>query len=220
MDLVKSEEYSLGDIRTAARSVLRYEAEFEDALQRIRGGASPGELGQFYKLVSEMDVDPANLDQYLADGISLAELRHAAKLSERTGTEWSEIIDAKGMDFSWGEINQAHKLADDEYSAEEILSMGLKEFRADQREDEKALREEERAQREEDRNVGTAERLAEQFELQAGDVMALYHGECEGSWSCVRKKLREEQRLEGTSDRDLRTANQLASKYASRLKMS
>jgi hypothetical protein len=117
------------------------------------------------------------------------------------------------MDFSWGEIGQAHKLADDDFSAEEILAMGVKEFRAEQRENEQALRKEERAQRNEDRNNETAARIAEQFDMQAGDLMALFNGECEGSWSCVRMKLREEQRSEGTSDRDLRTANQLASKY-------
>jgi PKD repeat protein len=213
MNLVISDEYSLSDIRSAARSVLRYEADFEDALQRISEGISPGELGQFYKLASELEVDLETLDQYLADGLSLSELRHASKLSERIGSDWSEVVDAKGSDFSWGEIGQAYKLADEETTAAEILAIGVKEYREEQREEERALREEERAAREAERNTQTAERLAEQFDLQAGDVMSLLSGDCEGSWSCVRKALREQQRSEGTNDRDLRTASQIASKY-------
>lgn len=212
--LVMSEEYTLGDIRTAARNVLRYEADFEDALQRISDGANSGELGQFYRLVGEMEVDPEILDQYLADGMSLSELRHAARMSERTGTDWSVIIDAKGSDFSWGEIGQAYKLADDDHSAEEILAMGVKDFRSEQREEEQALREEERVQREVQRNDRTAARYAEQFGLPVPELLAILNGDaCGGSWSCVRKALQEQQRSQGTNDRDLRTAEQLASKY-------
>jgi hypothetical protein len=163
-------------------------------------------LGQFYKLVGELEVETEVLDQYLADGMSLAEMRHAAKLSERIDADWAAILDSKALDYSWGEIGQAYRLADGETSAEEILAMGVKEFRAEQREAD-------RTQREEQRNDRTAARFAEQYEMQAGDVTALFNGECAGSWSCVRKKLREEQRAEGSDARDLRTANQLASKY-------
>jgi PKD repeat protein len=213
MDLVISDDYSLSDIRSAARSVLRYEADFEGALLRISEGVSAGELGQFYKLATEMDVDPEMLDQYLADGLSLSELRHAAKLSERTGSDWSEVIEAKSSDYSWGEIGQAYKLADEETTVAEILALGVKEFRAEEREEERALREEERVEREAERNKQTAERFAEQFNLEAGDMLTLFNSECQGSWSCVRNTLKEEQRSQGTNDRDLRTANQLASKY-------
>ena len=213
VDFVISDEYSLGDIRTATRSVLRYEADFEDALLRISEGANSGELGQFYTLVGKLEVDPGVLDQYMADGMSLAELRHASKLSERVGTDWVEIVDSKALNYSWGEIGQAYKLADDGMSAEEILAMGVKNFRSVQREEEQALREEGRTQREEDRNERTAQRYAEQFALDAGYIMGIFNGVCQGSWSCVRKELREEQRAEGTDDRYLRTANQLASQY-------
>jgi PKD repeat protein len=217
MKLVISDDdeykYSLSEIRSAARSVLRYEADFEDALLRISEGVSPGELGQFYKLAAELEVDPETLDQYLADGLSLSELRHASKLSERIGSDWSEVAEAKGSDFSWGEIGQAYKLADEETTAAKILAIGVKEYQAELREEERTLREEDRAAREVERNNQAAERMAEQFNLQAGDVISLFNGDCEGSWSCVRKALREQQRAEGTNDRDLRTAEQLASKY-------
>ena len=99
MDLVISGEQSVGDIRTAVRSVLRYEADFEDALQRINDGANPGELGQFYKLVVDLEMDPTVFDGYLAEGMTLPELRHAANFSERVGAEWSEIVEAKAFDL-------------------------------------------------------------------------------------------------------------------------
>ncbi len=207
IDLIASEEYTLRDVRSAARSVLRYEADFLDALDRIAGGASPGELGQFYKLATELELDPADLDTYLAEGTSLAEIRHAAKLSERTGSEWNEILEFKSAGDSWGEIGQAYKMANEDVSAAEILAIGVKEFRETQRE-------EDRAQRETDRNDRTANRLAEQFNADPGVVQELFeNSECAGDWGCVRKKLREGNQTEVSNDRDLRTANQIASKY-------
>ena len=41
---------SIGDIRTAVRSLTRYEADFEDVLTRLADGANSGELNQFYRL--------------------------------------------------------------------------------------------------------------------------------------------------------------------------
>jgi PKD repeat protein len=214
MDLVMSEEYTLGDIRTAARSVLRYEADFDDALLRISEGANPGELGQFYTLAAEMDVDLATLDQYLDDGTSLSELRHAAKMSERTDSDWTEIIDAKSSGHSWGDIGQAYKLTDDGTSAADILNFGVQEFRSKQREEERALREDERAQRDKGANDRTADRYAEQYGMTAGEVLAILNGDdCDGSWGCVRKALREGQQTQASNDRGLRTAEQLAAKY-------
>jgi len=94
-DLVVNGDNTVGEIRTAARASVRYEADFEDALLRISEGANPGELGQFYKLAAKMNVEPTSLDQYLADGMSLSELSHAAKMSERLDVGWEEVIAAK-----------------------------------------------------------------------------------------------------------------------------
>ncbi len=219
MDLVVSGEQSVGDIRTAVRSVLRYEADFEEALQRINDGANPGELGHFYKMVSNLEVDPTVLDGYLTEGMTLPELRHAANFSERVGAELSEIVDAKSFDHSWGEIGQAYRLADEDTSAGDILGMGVQEYRALQREDARTDREDvrterkgERAAREEERDQRTAERIAEQFEIEDVEVMELYD-ECNGSWGCVRKALRDKDRADAASERDERTAAQIASKY-------
>jgi PKD repeat protein len=200
-DLVVSEEYTLRDIRTAARSVLRNEADFEDALARIAEGANAGELGQFYRLVNELEVDPEELDVYLMDGMSLSELRHAAKLAERTNADWTEVLDFKNLDASWGEIGQAYKLADGETSVEDILAVGVKEYLAQQREEERAQRDEERntraAERKEERVQGTndgdtrtADQIASKYGVSSGDVMERF-GACNQDWNCVRAHYRE-----------------------------
>jgi PKD repeat protein len=207
--LVASEEYSMNDVRGAVRAATRYEADFEDALERISEGTSPGELGQFYKLAQDLEVDPTVLDEYLEQGHSLTDLRHSAKFAERMDVEWTEIADAFDSAGSWGEVNQAYRMADDEYSAEQILTVGVQEFRAMERE-------EDRTEREEQRTDDTAQKIAEQFGAELGDVMALYNDDCAGSWSCVRKALREQEQSQpqgNTNDKDTRTAQQLASKY-------
>ena len=108
------------------------------------------------------------------------DLRHTAKLAERLDTDWQTVADSVMLDYSWGEINQAYRLADGEVSAEEILATGLKEYREAQ----KVQSEGEVQQRQ-------AERLAERFEgADASEVMSLYNGECQGNWGCVRKQLK------------------------------
>ncbi len=215
-DLVVNGDNTVGEIRTAARAAVRYEADFEDALTRISEGANPGELGQFYKLAAEMEVDTATLDQYLADGMSLSELSHAAKMSERVGATWEEVIAAKGSDHSWGDIGQAYKLADDDgASAAEILDMGVQEFRAEQRDEEKLAREDARtAARKEGLDEKTAARFSEQYGVTLGELNSFFE-DCDGSWSCVRKELKnmDQAQVEGVSDKDTRTAERLAAQY-------
>jgi PKD repeat protein len=224
-DLVVNGDNTVGEIRTAARASVRYEADFEDALLRISEGANPGELGQFYKLAAEMDVEPTSLDQYLADGMSLSELSHAAKMSERLDVGWEEVIAAKGSDHSWGDIGQAYKLAGDGIiTAAEILAMegGVQAFRAEQRDEEKLAREAERTAREDARTAArkeglddkTADRLSKQYDF-TGDMDALL-ADCEGNWGCVRKKLKnmDQTMVEGaSSDKDTRTAERLFAQY-------
>ncbi len=215
MGLVLSEEYSLGDVRIAVRSVTRFEADFEDALTRIADGANPGELGQFYKLVADLESDPALLDEYLADGLTLSELKHTSKFADRMEVNWTEIADARSEVDSWGDLKQAYNLATDEVSAAEILIMGVQEYKESLREDDKAARGEKQEEQKEEKNQQTAERLAEQFTAEFGDVMNLLNGECEGEWACVRKTLRDQEQgmSEGYSEKDHQTALQIASKY-------
>ena len=183
---------SIGDIRTAVRSLTRYEADFEDVLTRLAAGANSGELNQFYRLAQDLGVDAAELDGYMDNGMSLAELRQASKLAERMGVELTEVT-----------------------------NVGVAEFRSLQRDIERTERETARTERETARDERTAERiaerLAEQYEgADAADAMS-YFEECEGKWGCIRKKMREkeqtETQAEGYSDQDLRKAEQIASKY-------
>ncbi|MES0340127.1 MAG: hypothetical protein ABUK15_08720, partial [Anaerolineales bacterium] len=221
-DLVVNGDNTVGEIRTAARTAVRYEADLGDVLIRLSEGAKTGELGQFYKLAAEMDVDPTMLDQYLEEGMSLSELSHAAKMSERVDADWEEVIAAKGSDHSWGDIGQAYKLAEDGISATEILDLGVQEFRAEQRDEEKLAREEERTAREEARTAArketldekTAARFSEQYGYPLGEINS-YFEDCNGNWTCVRKDLKEKDQaqVEGTSDKDTRTAERLAAQY-------
>lgn len=215
MGLVMSDDYSLGDVRTAVRSVTRYEADFEDALTRIADGTNPGELGQFYKLAADLEADPEVLDSYLADGLTLVELKHTSNFADRMEADWTEIADARSLADSWGDINQAYNLATDDVSAADILTMGVKEYRDLLREDEKVAREEKQETKTEEKTKQTAEKLAEQFTAEFGDVMNLLNGECEGDWACVRKTLRDQERemADGYSEKDLQTAQQIAFKY-------
>jgi PKD repeat protein len=220
-DLVVNGDNSVGEIRTAARASVRYEADFEDALAKISEGANPGELGQFYKLAAEIPVNTDTLDQYLADGMSLSELSHAAKMAERLDVGWEEVITAKGSDHSWGDIGQAYKLAGYGISAANILALegGVQAFRAEQRDADKLAREDARAAaRKETLDEKTADRLSKQYEF-TGDMDALL-AECEGNWGCVRKKLKnmDQAQVEGTSDKDLRTAERLFAQYGVDLK--
>jgi PKD repeat protein len=211
-EMVMSGEQSVGDLRTAVRAVTRFEADLEDALQRINDGANPGELGQFYKLASEMDLEPEALDEYLAEGMTLQELRHASSFADRVGAEWTEIVDAKAFDHSWGEIGQAYRLADETTTAADILAMGVHEFRQAEREAARSEREAEHEAREEERDQRTAARIAEQYGVDVSELGPLYE-QCEGSWGCVRKALKDQTSTAGSADREARTAAQIASKY-------
>jgi len=226
MGLVMSEDFSLGDVRTAVRSVTRYEADFDDALTRIADGANSGELGQFYKLAADLEADVEVLDDYLADGLTLSELKHTSKFADRMEVDWTEVADARGEADSWRDLKQAYDLATDGMSATQILIMGVQEHKESLREDDKGarelIREEDKEEQEqkaatqqEAQNNKTADKLAEQFTAEFGDVMKLLNGECEGDWACVRKALRdqEQEMAEGYSEKDLQTALQIGSKY-------
>jgi hypothetical protein len=214
MALVISEEFSLADVRIAVRSVTRYEADFEDALSRILAGANPGELGQLYKLAADLVVDPTTIDGYLADGLTLSELKHAANFADRMEVDWTEVAEFRVSAESWGDIKQAYNLAT-KYgiTAAQILIDGVQDSRKDLQE---AEMEKKLADQQEERNTRTAEKLAEQFSAGFDDVMLLFNeGECEGNWGCVRKALRDqESTMSGEpTDKDIQTALQISIKY-------
>jgi len=216
MALVMSEEYSLADVRTAVRSVTRYEAGLDDALNRIAEGANAGELGQLYKLAADLEVAPSAIDEYLADGLTLSELKHTANFADRIEVDWTVIAEFRASADSWGDIKQAYSMATDGFSADQILIFGIQEYRKDLQEAAKESRQVDLAAQQEEKNLETAEKLAEQFSPNSAYVMSLFtEGECEGNWGCVRKVLREEEKTqsEGLSDKGIQTALQISSKY-------
>lgn len=168
------------DIRHAVRMVTRFDADFEDALARLEE-SSPGQVGQFYALVQELGVDPEVLDGYLADGASLADIRHASK---SFGEDWEAALAAKLAGNSWGDINQAYRLAGEDGDPQAILELGVQEYRRQQRE-------EAQTERQSDRNGSTAARLARQYGVSVEQVWATYEG-CGGDWQCVRNYYRQQ----------------------------
>ena len=206
MDLVLSGENTVSQIRTALRNVVRYEADFEDALSRLADGASPGELRQFYRIAQELAVEPEVLDGYLELGISLPGLRLAGRFAEQHDADIAAIVNAHTAGHSWGEIGQAYRLADEDTDAATILKVGVQEHRRE-------LREAERADREAEHNLRKAVQIADRYGVTEEDVMTLYQGTCNGVWSCVRAHFREQTREHDQTEKNLRTAVHLASQY-------
>ena len=203
--LVVGGEASITDIRHSVRSVLRYEADFDDALARLGDGMSPGELGRFYSTAQNLGLDPDQLDSYLADGSSLQELTHASRLGERSDSDWTQIAEAHAAGYSWGEIGQAQRLSEDgDWTS--ILDTGVRETRD-------LLREEDRSERDQERNDRTAEQLAARYGIDEQEILDLYYGECSENWSCVRKTLRDPSETSAASDPEQKTAAQLAKQY-------
>jgi len=203
--LVVGGEASITDIRHSVRSVLRYEADFDDALARLGDGISPGELGRFYTTAQDLGLDADQLDSYLADGSSLQELSHAARLGERSGSDWTQIAEAHVAGYSWGEIGQAQRLADGE-DWTSVLDTGIRETR-------ELLREEDRTDREQERIDRTADQLSAQQGVAVQEILDLYYGECSEEWNCVRKGLRNSSESQSNSDQDQRTASRFSSQY-------
>lgn len=200
--MVLNGEATINEIRTAVRSVVKDEADFEDALARLQAGATPGELGQFYRLAGDLDLEPSELDAYLDEGLSLPEIKHLGSLSTRFGADLTELSEARSNGASWGDLNQAYRLADDETSAAEILETGVKEYRAQQRQNDQYER--------------TADRLVEQYGVDRSTVDDAYD-DCDGNWGCVRRQLREQNQTSaqstGQTSRDERTAQRLIDQY-------
>ena len=243
MGLVMSEDYSLGDVRTAVRSTTHYEADFDDALARIAAGATAGELGQFYKLAADLELDPAALDVYLAGEFTLSQLKHTAKVADRMEVDWTEIADAGGFQDYMKDLREADKEERTEQQAAQQVDKNqqtadklaeqypdytgdvMSLFNGECKEDWACVREtlrkqektqaEQQAAQQDDKNQQTANKLSEQYPDYPGDVMSLLNGECEGDWACVRETLRKQEKTqaEGLSEKDLQTALQIFSKY-------
>jgi PKD repeat protein len=206
MDRVLSGENTVNQIRTALRVVIRYEADFEDALARLAEGISPGKLGQIYRAAQELDLDLSDLDSYLEMGFDIQDMRHAAKLAMQLDGDWASLIIAHSEGYSWGEIRKAYQLADETLDVQTILEVGVQEFRRQQR-----------VQAQEERqlelNLRTAARYAAQYGTSEEEILAVFNETCDGDWKCVRDYLRENPGNANQTGHDKRTATQLAVQY-------
>jgi len=203
---VMSGDSTIGDIRSALKAAIRFEASFEDALGRLENGTSPGELNQLYRTAMEMEIEPELLDGYLEMGVSLSEIKCASRLADQTGSEWQILLGAYASGYDWGEIRKAFRLADETTDFETILAIGTDAYREQQRELERIERDEEQDER-------TAKRLAEQYGVTEEDVFNLLNSSCEGDWTCVRDQLREQSQENQNSETDQKIAGQIAEKY-------
>ncbi|MES0344816.1 MAG: hypothetical protein ABUK16_11985 [Anaerolineales bacterium] len=198
-------ENSIGDIRTAVRSLTRYQADFEDVLTRLGDGANSGELNQFYRLAQDLGVDAAELDGYMDNGMSLAELRQASKLAERMDVELTEVTSVGVAEFR--SLQRVIERAERETARDERTAERIAERLAEQFEDAEAanamsyfeecdgkwgcvrkkMREQEQAQTQATTSQENrrAAQFADQFGVSEEEVLQQY-AECGSDWGCVR----------------------------------
>jgi len=212
MERVIAGENNIGDIRTAVRSLTRYEADFEDVLARLADGANSGEINQFYRLAQELGVDASELDGHLDNEMSLAELRQASKLAERMGIELTEITSVGVAEFRslQREIERTEReTARDERTAERIAERLAEQFEGAVAADvmsyfeecegkwgcvRKKMREKEQtvtqAEGYSDQDLRKAEQIVSKYGVSLGEVKARYDL-CDGNWGCVQAHFRD-----------------------------
>jgi PKD domain len=204
-EMVMAGETTVKDIRIAVQAVVRYDADFEDALARLGEGDNPGDLARFYRTAGDLGLDEATLDAYLDSGMSLADLGHAGKLAERTGASLDEIVANHAAGYSWGDINKALHMADEENTVDEVLAIGPLAFSQGQREDKQG-------QNQADQEARLASKLADQYGVTVEQVEAVL-ATCSGDWPCVRKALRDGQGATAPALQGDPTAGRIASQY-------
>ena len=178
IERVASGENSVAEIRTAARMVVRYEADFTGALDLLAAGANNGELGQLYRAAQELGVDPAVVAGYQEMGVRAAELEQAGRVAEKLGTDWASVLEAHAAGESWGSIRKG------EAGAEAGQSNG--QGGGQQPEEPK------RNEIQNEVNARVAAQLAAKYGLTAEQVLSTFTGACSQDWGCVRTTLREQ----------------------------
>jgi PKD repeat protein len=181
IERVASGENSVAEIRTAARMVVRYEADFAGALDLLAAGANNGELGQLYRAAEELGVDPAVIAGYQEMGVRAAELEQAARVAEKLGTDWASVLEAHAAGESWGSIRKG------EAGAEAGQSNGQGQGNGQGNEPEPKGN-----QIESEVNLRVAEQLAAKYGLTPDQVLSTFTGACGQDWGCVRTTLREQ----------------------------
>ena len=186
IERVASGENSVADIRSAARIVARYEADFAGALDLLAAGANNGELGQIYRAAQELGVDPAVITGYQEMGVRAVELEQAARVAERIGADWASVLEAHAAGESWGSIRKGLDEADAEQGQGQGQDKGQGHGQGSQPEEPQGN------QIQSEVNLRVAEQLAAKYGMTAEQVLGICSGTCNGDWGCVRATLREQ----------------------------
>ena len=182
IERVVSGENSVAEIRTAARMVVRYEADFAGALDLLAAGANNGELGQLYRAAAELGVDPAVIAGYQEMGVRPVELEQAARVAERLGTDWASVLESHAAGESWGAIRKG------DGSAEVGQGNGQGNGQGDGSQPDQPKHNE----IQNEVNARLAAQLAAKYGVTAEQVLSMFTGTCSGDWGCVRTTLREQ----------------------------
>jgi hypothetical protein len=156
LDLM-DEGYTAKDLLQAGRLASRYETGLQVVLDQLgEGDVSVGALSQLFRVAEETGLDPSTLSEWIAAGNSMADIR------------------------------QALQLADGEYSVEEILAIGVKEFRRQIHEKETG-----KPEKEETGGDKTAERLARKYDVSVEEILGVFNASCQQDWGCTSKWFRD-----------------------------
>jgi hypothetical protein len=181
--LVLSGEADAKDVRLALRTAVAEGVDASEVLDRVVAGANPGELKQLYSTAQDLQVDPAELDELLALGLSLAEIRHAERLADRLGVDWLTLATEHASGASWGEIlDPAGKQQGQQQEATE------KQERTQEQNQEQQNRQ---LEVQSEHRLRTAERMAERYDVPVGTILSTLDGACQGDWGCVMAQFRE-----------------------------
>jgi len=182
IERVATGENSVAEIRTAARMVVRYEADFTGALDLLAAGANNGELGQIYRAAAELGVDPAVIAGYQEMGVRAAELEQAARVAEKLGTDWASVLEAHAAGESWGSIRKGEAGTE----AGQGNGQGNGQGEGSQPDEPK------RNEIQNEVNARVAAQLAAKYGVTAEKVLSMFTDTCAGDWGCVRTTLREQ----------------------------
>jgi PKD repeat protein len=177
--LVLSGEIDAKDVRTALRTAVIEGVDPSDVLDRLAAGANPGELKQLYSTAEDLQLDPAELDELLALGLSLAEIRHADRLADRLGADWLALATEHAAGASWGEILDPSGKHLDGAEAQE------QERNQERHQEQNQEQENRQLEAQAEHRLRTAERLAEKYDVPVGTILSLLDGACQGDWGCV-----------------------------------
>jgi hypothetical protein len=184
--LVLSGEADAKDVRTALRTAVVEGIDPSDVLDRVAAGAKPGELKQLYGTAEDLQIDPAELDDLLALGLSLAEIRHADRLADRTSADWLALATEHAAGASWGEIlDPSGKRQGGTEAQEQERNQGRNQEQNQEQENRQL-------ELQAEHRLRTAERLAEKYNVPVGTILSQLDGACQGDWGCVMAQFREQ----------------------------